>query len=136
MKKNPYIEDYGFSQRDFKRRKNLICFLQSICGQFLYEADKLVPLAEYFSRMADDEKRRYAEAVTAISVWLQNMCDLAYGEADLEETNDKNEYGAVEAMKYKEYGENIISEKPMNNDNNYHVGDKNKDEQKEVTQND
>lgn len=93
MKQKPYIEDFDFSKREYRRRKNLICFLGSIVDQLLYEGNKLAPVAEKFHKMNDNEKRRYTEALTAISVWLENMKDLAYGEDEPdEERTDKNEY--------------------------------------------
>ena len=94
MKQKPYIEDFDFSKREYRRRKHSICFLGSIVDQLLYEGGKLAPAAEHFHKMNDDEKRRYTEAITAIHVWLDNMKELAYGEdaEPDEERQDKNEY--------------------------------------------
>lgn len=90
------VYDYDFSKRDYNKRKSLLLFLASICDQFLFEANKLTPAAEKFSKMSENEKRRYSEAVTAIAVWVDTMRDLAYGDVDpgepAERTIDRNEY--------------------------------------------
>ena len=88
MKKLKAIEDYDFPKREYQRRKHLIMFLGGVCDQFLHEANKLKPVAENFSKMQDGEKRRYSEAITAISVWLENMRDLAYGEDEPERIDE------------------------------------------------
>lgn len=74
------VYDYEFSKRDYSRRKNMIMFLASICDQYLYECDKLAPVSTHFSKMGENEKRRYSEAITAVSAWLDEMRELAYGE--------------------------------------------------------
>lgn len=76
------VYDYEFSKRDYNKRKNLLLFLASFCDQFLFEANKLTPVAEKFSKMGENERRRYSESVTAIAVWLESMRELAYGDAD------------------------------------------------------